>query len=141
MYLCTQKPQNERVMRYENQDRERYQALVRLAAEHVAGSGERPSIRTLLDAFNDYFKWHEESVEAGYLESFGGMSGGTHNRTVLTLRIARDAKFHCGIDGELLDALYKSLDLVDGNTTGERMVYTPWKPEKKKKAIAYGEEA
>lgn len=82
-------PQNQLIMNYEETNKQRYDKLVNIAIEHVTGKGLRTGYKWLLDEFWDYFKWHEEAVEAGHLISFGGMSGGTHNARVLGMMIAR----------------------------------------------------
>ena len=54
--------------------------LMQYAREYANGKKGEPWVR---DAFNAYFKWHEEQVEAGRAMSFGGLSFSIHNREVM----------------------------------------------------------
>lgn len=58
--------------------------LMQYAQDYAHGRKGEPWVR---GAFNDYFTWHEEQVEAGRAMSFGGQSGSTHNREVMAEKV------------------------------------------------------
>lgn len=58
--------------------------LMQYARDYARGKKGEPWVR---GAFNDYFTWHEEQVEAGRAMSFGGQSGSTHNREVMAEKV------------------------------------------------------
>lgn len=62
---------------------EKLTKLMQYASEYATGKGLHKGEPWIRDAFNDYFKWHEEQVEAGRAMSFGGQSFSLHNREVM----------------------------------------------------------
>lgn len=65
----------------------KWNEVVQYAREYATGKGLHKGEPWVRDAFNDYFKWHEEQVEAGRAMSFGGLSGSTHNREVMAEKV------------------------------------------------------
>ena len=61
--------------------------VVQYAREYATGKGLHKGEPWVRGAFNDYFTWHEEQVEAGRAMSFGGQSGSTHNREVMAEKV------------------------------------------------------
>ena len=61
--------------------------VVQYAREYATRKGNHQGELWLRDEFNDYFKWHEQQVEAGRLPSFGGMTGSRFNREVMAGQI------------------------------------------------------
>ncbi len=62
---------------------EKLTELMQYAREFATGKGLHKGEPWVRDAFNAYFKWHEEQVEAGRAMSFGGLSFSIHNREVM----------------------------------------------------------
>lgn len=66
---------------------EKLTKLMQYASEYATGKGLHKGEPWVRGAFNDYFTWHEEQVEAGRAMSFGGQSGSTHNREVMAEKV------------------------------------------------------
>ncbi len=73
---------------------EKWAEILQYAREHATGEGSHKGYRWLQDAFEDYFKDHEERVEKGTMPSFGGVSFSDHNRTVFAAQIARSLRYN-----------------------------------------------
>lgn len=78
---------------------EKLTELMQYAREFATGKGLHKGEPWVRDAFNAYFKWHEEQVEAGRAMSFGGQSGSTHNREVMAEKVYLELR-DCLDDGE-----------------------------------------
>lgn len=113
-------------MTYEQVNIKKYQELVSIAVGHTTDS-QKTSYKCLFDAFWSYFKWHEEGVEAGYLTSYGSMSGGSHNAQVLALIIARSVNDALHLDDLRYFEVADILNDVAFHKSGEPLIYEPFK--------------
>ena len=71
---------------------EKLTTLMQYAREYATGKGLHTGEPWVRDAFNDYFTWHENEVEAGRAMSFGGQPGSTHNREVMAEMISLELR-------------------------------------------------
>ena len=71
---------------------EKLTTLMQYAREYATGKGLHKGEPWVREAFNDYFTWHENEVEAGRAMSFGGQSGSTHNREVMAEMISLELR-------------------------------------------------
>lgn len=110
-------------MTYEEKNKQKFESLVNIALENATGKGMHTGYKWLQDEYEDYFKWHEEAVEAGHLASFGGMSGGSHNRRILAMMVLRELGNGVGgrhlIDDQQYDKLSDTLDRVASGARAE----------------------
>ena len=95
---------------YEEINEQRFRE-VRDAAWAVAQGGDPDELK---EAFGEYFKWHEEMVEAGNLLTFGGQPFSHHNRAVCAGQLARAARLDYEASDQQLRRLSKVLaDILD----------------------------
>lgn len=103
-------------MRKNEQLEKKWAEVLDYATQHAKGEGLRKGLPWLRSAFNEFFKWHEEEVEAGRAMSFGGQSGNTRNREVMADLILLELGPHIGskfiLAQEQENSLKKSLDFI-----------------------------
>ena len=95
---------------YEDINEQRF-LQVRDAAWQVAKGGNPLELK---EAFDEYFRWHEQLVQDYKLLTFGGQPFSNHNRTVCAGQLARAVRFDYDASEQQLRRLSKALaDILD----------------------------
>ena len=90
-------------MATEKELNDKWNELLDYAKQHATGKGLHTGFRWTEDSFNEYFKMHEEMVDAGLYPSFGGQTWSEHNRRVLSGKVLIELGNGIGGRHELTD--------------------------------------
>ena len=71
-------------------DEKMYTTLIDLMRKYLSHYNTPNIDCQLKDQFNSYFAWHENNLEGGHIESFGGPVGSLQNRYILAGKLVLD---------------------------------------------------
>lgn len=88
-----------------SEDKDRFQKLVSLAVDIIRNT-DSGNLAAFVDAYDEYFDWHEDQVQRDNLLTYGGAPGSQQNRNVLVGQITRTIKFgDYGLDEQQVNKL------------------------------------